>query len=206
MSICGGCGKSLEDGARFCTNCGIRVQAPTTVTDSAASSLGAAPAMAPSVPESVAVLPVSEMAPASSGFPFAVIISVVLILLIGAAVSATLYLHNQSRPKVEAQRVAASAQSNNDDDYIHALNLGSYPGASPVAIATLSGETVIAGFVTRDRPEQVMQYYKVRFPISEVTAENAVSHLLASLPNNQRIRIDADSQGTNTQVKIVRVQ
>jgi len=51
-----------------------------------------------------------------------------------------------------------------------------------------------------------MQFYKVRFPISEVTTDNLGSHLLATLPNSRRIRIDAEPQGSSTQVKIVRPQ
>jgi hypothetical protein len=146
------------------------------------------------------------ISPSSGVSPVVGIICVVLLLLIGIAVSATLYLHNQRKPKVEAEKAAASSPvPAPEDDYIRALNLGNYPAATPVAIVTLTGETVIAGFVTKDRPDQVMQYYKVRFPISDVVSDSAGSHLSATLPNNQRIRIDAEPQGNGTQVKIVRV-
>ncbi len=118
-----------------------------------------------------------------------------------------MYVHNQRKPKEAAAQAASAPQAAvPEDDYIRALNLGSYPAATPVAIVTLNGETVIAGFVTRDRPDQVMQFYKVRFPISEVTTDNLGSHLSATLPNNEHIRIDAEPQGSNTQVKVVRPQ
>jgi hypothetical protein len=132
-----------------------------------------------------------------------VVICIGLILLIGAGVSAILYLRNQSAAKVESQPATSTVPGTATGDYLHSLNLGNYPGATPVAIATLNGETVIAGFLTRDKPEQVVQFYRVRFPISEITLAGATSHLSATLPDGQRIRIDAEPQGANTQVKIV---
>jgi Flp pilus assembly protein TadG len=170
---------------------------------------GVATAIAESVPEVPANAYVSEapIEPSAGVSPFVIIVCVVLILLIGIAISATLYLHNQRKPKVAAEKAAsiASERTAPDDNYIRALNLGNYPAATPVAIVTLNGETVVAGFVTKDRPDQVMQFYKVRFPISDMATDNAGAHLSATLPNNQRIRIDAEPQGTGTQVKVVRL-
>jgi hypothetical protein len=214
MKYCAGCGKPLDDAARFCTNCGIRVPSAALPAQGPSSSAAApAPAVAsvepPPVPTPVTpVMPVYESAaPSSSNSAFVVIICIILLILIGGTVAASLYIHNQRKPK-EAATEAASApqQGAPEESYIRALNLGNYPAATPVAIATLNGDTVLAGFVTRDRPDQVMQFYKVRFPISEVTTDNLGSHLLATLPNNQRIRIDAEPQGSSTQVKIVRPQ
>jgi hypothetical protein len=149
----------------------------------------------------------TPIAPSAGISPFVIVVCAILILLIGIAISATVYLHNQRKSKVAAENAAATASERipPDDSYIRALNLGNYPAATPVAIVTLNGETVVAGFVTRDRPEQVMQFYKVRFPISDMATDNAGAHLSATLPNNQRIRIDAEPQGTGTQVKVVRV-
>ena len=213
MRYCTGCGTSLDDAARFCTNCGIRVPAAVSSAEVPASSAAAAaPAVAPAVQEPLPspVTPVSSYesaAPSSSNSAFIVFICGILLLLIGGTVAATMYVHNQRKPKEEAAQAASAPQAAAPEDtYIRALNLGNYPAATPVAIATLNGDTVIAGFVTRDRPDQVMQFYKVRFPISEVTTDNLGSHLSATLPNNQRIRIDAEPQGSSTQVKVVRPQ
>jgi Flp pilus assembly protein TadG len=169
--------------------------------------------MSPGVQEPVAapvapVTPVYETAaPTSNSSAFIVIICIILLILIGGTVAASLYVHNQRKPKeAAAESGSAAQQAAPDDTYIRALNLGNYPAATPVAIVTLNGETVVAGFVTRDRPDQVMQFYKVRFPIAEVTVDNLGSHLSAALPNDQRIRIDAEPQGSSTQVKIIRVQ
>lgn len=214
MSFCTGCGKSLQDGARFCTSCGIRIPAaasPTTAPVNAGSSSPAAataPAMEQSARDVPAIAPPSQtpIAPSSGVSPFVVVICIILILLIGAAVSATLYLHTQSAPKVAAEKAARTTpQAEPEDDSIRALHLESYPAATPVAIVTLNGEAVIAGFVTKDRPEQVVQFYKVRFPISDVSSDEAGAHLSATLPGTQRIRIDAEPQGDGTEVKIVRL-
>jgi hypothetical protein len=86
---------------------------------------------------------------------------------------------------------------------VRAMNLGNYPGATPVAIATLSGETVVAGFLTRDTPQQVMQYYKIRFPVSTMTDSGGKGTLSAMLPGGVRIKIHAEPQGGNTQVMVL---
>lgn len=214
MTFCTGCGKSLEDGVRFCTNCGIRVKAEGSATAPPTSTaipaaVAAAPAVEPTQPQLSPTPSPDYSTPVAASSPnsaFVVIICVILLVLIGGAVSAAMYIRNQRAPKAAAEREEAGQQLSSEDSYLKALNLGSYPGATPVAIVTLNGETVVAGFVTRDRPEQVMQYYKVRFPISELTTDTAGAHLSATLPNQQRIRIDASPQGTATQVKIVRAQ
>jgi hypothetical protein len=83
------------------------------------------------------------------------------------------------------------------------MNLGNYPAATPVAIATLTGETVVAGFLTRDTPQQVVQFYKVRFPASTSSETEGTAELSAILPGGERIRIQAVPQGTNTQVMVL---
>ena len=220
MALCSVCGTTLEADARFCTKCGTPVQAaatatlsePTVSSNAPGTAAGTAVAQTASAPEpalpvespATYTFPDSDItAPKSSLSQYFVVICIGLILLIGAGVSAILYLRNQSAAKVESQPATSTVPVTATGDYLHSLNLGNYPGATPVAIATLNGETVIAGFLTRDKPEQVVQFYRVRFPISEITLAGATSHLSATLPDGQRIRIDAEPQGANTQVKIV---
>jgi len=88
-------------------------------------------------------------------------------------------------------------------DSVRAMNLGNYPAATPVAIATFTGETVVAGFLTRDTPQQVMQFYKIRFPSSTTNESERKAELFATLPGGERIRIQAQPQGSSTQVMIL---
>ena len=222
MALCTVCGTTLEADARFCTKCGTSVQpAPTpaailaepsvsSATPGAATGTAVAPKASAPSPEPPVESPATysfpssdPTAPKSSLSQYFVVICIGLILLIGAGISAILYLRTQSPATPGSQAPVWTEPASATGDYLYSLNLGNYPGATPVAVVNLNGETVVAGFVTRDKPEQVVQFYKVRFPISEVTAEGATSHLTATLPNGQRIRIDAEPQGANTQVKIV---
>ncbi len=100
-------------------------------------------------------------------------------------------------------QTAATQQQDDADNYVRSLNLGNYPNATPVAIATLSGEKVISGFLTKDRPEQVMQFYKIRFPVSEVSTNGPNALMTATLANGQVVRIYAEPQGASTQVRVV---
>ncbi|HEU5401998.1 MAG TPA: zinc ribbon domain-containing protein [Terriglobales bacterium] len=100
-------------------------------------------------------------------------------------------------------QVSTPATSAPVADSIRVMNLGNYPGATPVAIATLTGETVVAGFLTRDTPQQVMQFYKIRFPVSATTESEGKTELSATLPGGERIRIQAQPQGVNTQVMVL---
>ncbi len=233
MAFCTACGKSLQEGARFCTSCGAPVQsipAPTiAVADSASVPAAVAPAIVSPEPraavvestpisEAVPVVPATElpMAPASTISPFFVIVCIILVLLIGGGIAGTVYIRSQSKPKSEAQAAEkaqatqpiertqpAAAQSPAVADSIRALNLGNYPGATPVAMGTLSGDTVIAGFLTHDTPEQVMQFYKIRFPVATSSVAEGKAQLSATLPAGERIRVDAQPQGGSTQVMIV---
>jgi hypothetical protein len=158
-------------------------------------------------------LPETELpiAPQPSISPFFVIICVILVMLIGAGIAGTVYLQKQRAPKAKAEQsqipaqpasVPAPAAPPAIPDSVRVLNLGNYPGATPVAIATLTGETVIAGFLTHDTPQQVIQFYKIHFPISSQQESEGKAQLSATLPENQRVRIEAQPQTPNTQVII----
>lgn len=107
-----------------------------------------------------------------------------------------------SATTLEPARAAASTPAPVADS-IRVMNLGDYPGATPVAIATLTGETVVAGFLTRDTPQQVIQFYKIRFPASTTIEGEGKAELSATLPGGERIRIQAQSQVTSTQVMVL---
>lgn len=270
MAFCNNCGKSLEEAARFCTNCGTPVPispAPAVVL-SPNAGVALAPATASATEPSAPVKEIREAAPEldqrnlpppaevplsttypdfstspqASTSPTFIIVCVVLLLLIVGGVAGTIYLQRQGKTKAVAaqqtpaessplpetnspatstpQQVSSVASSTSAGsgststasapppvapvaDSVRAMNLGNYPGANPVAIATLTGETVVAGFLTRDTPQQVMQFYKIRFPSSTTNEIEGKAELFATLPGGERIRIQAQPQGSNTQVMVL---
>src|SRR5512146_1084565 len=190
-------------------------EVPASVADSLAQSETPLPDSQRPAPQSCA-LPDTELpvAPQSAISPFFVIICGILVLLIGAGIAGTVYLQKQRAPKAKAEQsqtpapsasapvTSAPATAPAIPDSIRVLNLGNYPGATPVAIATLTGETVIAGFLTHDTPQQVIQFYKIRFPVSSEQESEGKVRISATLPENQRVRIEAQPQSPNTQVII----
>ena len=69
-----------------------------------------------------------------------------------------------------------------------------------------TGENVIAAFQTKDTPQQVVGYYKVRFPISEVSSNDGQMELRAALPSAGRVIVRATPQDRGTLVHIIRAQ
>lgn len=221
MSFCTGCGKPLGDQARFCSNCG-------TPAASVASAAQVTSAVSPGTATTTAREPVPVPAPepqllmpqSNGGSPVLVIVATLLILLIGAGVGATLYMRRQPDTNQAAKETVTTVgnstseavtsgaptnpSSNGPDNYIRNLNLGAYPGASAIAVTDESAGEVIAAFRTRDTPEQVIGFYKVRFPVANATSEEGNLKLRAALPNGQRILIQAVSQANVTEVHIIR--
>jgi hypothetical protein len=201
----------------------VAVATTAPVTESTVSTSAVREKPAPVVSETelpqakapeLASYDVSLTASQSSMSPIFVIICVVMLVLISCGIAGTVYLQRQGKAKTQ-QTAASNSTSNSSTpvpvpspatpvaDSIRAMNLGSYPGATPVAVATLSGETVVAGFLTRDTPQQVMQYYKIRFPVSTMSESEGRAELSTNLPGGERIRIHAEPQGSNTQVIVL---
>lgn len=213
MSFCTGCGKPLQQGARFCAECGTPVQdvaaqasAANTVAQSAAAVRPAqVQAPLPVLPESSTWERTSGSGP-SQGL---IVLGVVLVLMIVAAVGGIFYMRSEnSGSAAVAKQVAAIPESlpatNSAVELGNALNLGSYPGATPIPLATFQGENVFAAFLTRDTPDQVIGFYKVRFPVAETSALDSGTQLVAALANGEHIRIVAVTKPNGTEVKIAR--
>lgn len=221
MSYCTGCGRPLEDQARFCTSCGTPVASVASaaqVTSAGAPAAESTPAGEPdpvAAPEPQLLMPQS-----SSGSPVLIIVGILLAVLIGAGVGATLYLRRQPDSKQVPRETMTTAgngtaeaatseaptnsSSSEPNTYIRNLNLGSYPGASAIAVTDESAGEVIAAFQTRDTPEQVIGFYKIRFPVANASSEEGKSELRAALPNGQQILIQAATQASGTEVRIIR--
>jgi hypothetical protein len=121
------------------------------------------------------------------------------IVALALVLGAFFYFRNFAKPGTQPPGVALSPA----DAYIQSLNLAAYPGATPVAVAGAPGQDVVAAFHTRDTADQVIEFYKVRFPIADSTREEGKSELRAALPSGGHVRIRADAQGNGTDVWIV---
>ena len=202
MSFCTSCGRALEVGARFCTSCGNPVQ--STSVSSANPPVVVAPAP---TPELVSVPPLADV-PFSTernrpSMPL-IVVGIVLVILIGLAVGSTLYMRKEPASNAAPKSVDNASNSPDADDYLRNLNLASYPGSTPAAITTDSTENVITAFQTRDTPQQVIGYYKVRFPVADTIGDAEKSELRAALPNGAHVVIRAMQQASGSLVYIIR--
>lgn len=211
MNFCTGCGKQVEDQARYCSSCGTPVG--SAVSTAQVTSTGSSAAASTQAPEPVQASPPEPqllMPQSSSGSPVLVVVGILLIVLIGAGVGATLYMRRQPDAKqtpsatVTSSEAPANSSANEPDPYMRNLNLGSYPGATAIAVTDEGAGEVIAAFRTSDTPEQVIGFYKIRFPVSDSNAEEGKSELNATLPNGQQILIEATAQPNGTEVRIIR--
>ena len=204
MSFCTACGKSVLDGAKFCTSCGAALSAAAADPEPSLSTTKAAAAtalaMAPAEPESPATS--YEPAPGGDSSSAFLIVGLALLVLIVLAVSAIFYFRGQSSKKTASPPAAAAAPSKTTGPAPN-LNLANYPGSTPMAVID-GGQDVIAAFRTRDTPQQVIGFYKVRFPVSTTTGDERQSELQAELPDGQRIRVHAEQGSGGTEVHIIR--
>jgi hypothetical protein len=112
----------------------------------------------------------------------------------------------RSQPANQAGAASSNAAStpSEGDAYLRSLNLGSYPGSTPAAITTDTTENVVSAFQTRDTPQQVIGYYKVRFPVADTIGDSSKSELRAAFPGGAHVVIRAMQQPNGSLVYIIR--
>lgn len=219
MNFCTNCGKPLDEGAMFCTSCGSPVSVKSQTT-----AAGAVPALAVAKAPEAETVPVAApsavqglefpapdfSSPHRSGSLGTVLIVMVIVVVVG--VGGTLLvlgrIHKSGETPASTATPAPSGANNDGgtsdaDAYIRNLHLASYPGATAAAVTSENGENVIAAFQTRDTPQQVVGYYKVRFPISETTTSDGQMELRAALPDRGGVIVRATAQGSGTLVNII---
>jgi len=211
MNYCTGCGKPLDPGAKFCSTCGASVPLAgtgTPLSDDSVPVAGGAPtaaAFAPAVSSEAPMTPDYVGNPSQGSSSALIVVGIILVLLIGIGIGAIIYFRSQSA-KPESQKIAGGDHSPDvaGDTYLQSLNLASYPGSTAAAVANDTGENVIAAFRTRDTPQQVIGYYKIRFPVADVVGQEGQSELRAALPDGEHVVIRAIQGQNGTSVLIIR--
>lgn len=201
MGYCTNCGNALGPAAKFCTSCGTPAAVAETTPSQTTQPIAGVNAAAAASP---ATTPIETSYPGPVDFPSQAsgrgkLVFVLGIIALAVAAGAFFYFHVSAKPGTQAPGVALSPV----DAYIQSLNLAAYPGSTPVAVASAPGQDVVAAFHTRDSADQVIGFYKVRFPMADISSEEGKSELRAALPNGGHMRIRAESQGSGTDVWII---
>lgn len=189
MGFCTQCGSSFESGAQFCTRCGAR---SVGAVPSEVASSGAGTAVQPAL-EPVMPLPLAGAHP-NSNKPM--IIAVIFVLLVAGG--AAYYFFSQPKSSAPAPIVDGPQSSS---AALETYGLQNYPGARPTPVFGEASGRVIAAFETSDSPEQVMGYYRVRFPVSEVISTETGLVLTADM-NGSGIEVRAEPMAQGSRVQI----
>lgn len=208
MGFCTVCGSAVESGARFCTVCGTQ----TSIARSNGSAAAAQPALYTSAPDPTpAPDPNSQSSerPAPELFAyesrtsgdsgFRAVLFIIAVAIVLGGLTAYFFLRTE-KPRGPAPiidgRAAAAVQPS------QTYGLENYPGARPIAAYGAPGENVIAAFETTDTPPQVMGYYRVRFPVSQITGDSTTATLSADM-NGRRVLVVADALIHGSRVRIL---
>jgi hypothetical protein len=206
MGACANCGSFQEPGVKFCTSCGTRASVGESASNGTA--VQAAPELRPAatalaetpqageIPSSYPESPFYPESKSGSGGLGRGIAIVAVVVIVGCALG--YYFLAPQKPKGPApiidgrQNVATTVQT---------FGLEKYPGARPVAASSSDTEQVAVAFETNDTPQQVIGYYRVRFPVAQVTTDPTHSTLSAEMNGNQ-VLITADALVRGSRVRI----
>lgn len=201
MAFCTSCGAQMADDARFCAGCGAPAQGPTPV----AGAGGVPPA------------PVTMGK--SSALQIVLFVLVVVVVL-GVLATAGAFLFGYRflrRARIEAGPGSATVVtpmgriSRSEDPVAIAKDLGvdvypgarSLPGAKAVDIAGF--KVISARFETDDPPDKVAQFYRARFPKSEIQVRDRGRQTLVVNTSKGMIAIKVRPSGDGTRIDISNV-
>ena len=207
MDFCTTCGTAQEPGAKFCTHCGTKASGGESAGSGAA--VQSAPDVAPAV-TAPAATPASvasrqpypeptfypERTGQSSGLGKALAI-VAVVVIVGCSIA---YYFLAPR-KAHAPAPIIDGRQVSDVTAVQSYGLEKYPGARPVVANSSETEQVIAAFETNDSPQQVVGYYRVRFPVAQVTVDPTHSTLNA-LMSGKEVLVTADALVHGSRVRI----
>jgi hypothetical protein len=177
MTSCTQCGAELDNANQFCTQCGAR--RATVQSSGTATAVQPAPA-APVADTAIADLQFAERSGVRPMVWLVVLIAIVA--AVGAFFFAERTKSSGPAPIIDG-RAAASSET---------FGLDRYPGAHPVSAQISTSDAVLASFETSDSPDQVIGYYRVRFPINQV-ASTASGEMLRADLNGRQVTVLADA-------------
>jgi hypothetical protein len=215
MAFCTSCGATLEGAGKFCTKCGAAI----TGSSGFQSTAAAGPAGAAAKP-AMAATPAAT--PGQGGGALKVILIVVAVIIgivvLGGAVIGFGVWRLAKRTHIEAGKDRArietpfgTVESNtNTTEALRKLGVDVYPGARPLpggaAVSMGAMSTVTAQFETPDSPDLVENFYKSRFPRSNINVSDPNQRTMVfATPEKGMMTIVIEPQGNMTRITISNV-
>jgi len=208
MAFCTSCGATLEPASRFCTKCGA---ANPSVTATPAAGVQARPAQPGA--------PTAQSASSSNALKiilivFAVIVVMGVVSVVGMLFAARMFIHrahvetrgNHARVITPFGTVESSADAG---DVAKNLGVDVYPGAKGLpggsAVSFGNFKSATADFETDDSPDKVVEFYKSRFPRSNVSVNDQGGQTLVFMGSKGMTTIVIEPRSDKTHIQIAQV-
>jgi hypothetical protein len=201
MAFCTGCGAQIDNNAAFCTKCGAK--------SGATQSVGGGAAVAPAI----------QTTPSKGSNTVVKVILVVvgIFVLLGILVAAgTVYVGYKIKKSVKINEHSGTIETpwgkvaSTDDPIAVAkqLNVDLYPGAkstgSSGVVTVGSMTTGSITLETKDTPQQVIDFYRAKYPKAQIMTSGDTHSTLMVGDKNNLLTISADSADGMTTISISR--
>jgi len=212
MAFCTKCGAQMQENVKFCTSCGAAADAApaTQNTVSAPAAAAAAPAVATATPTA---------SPAKKGMSTGLkIVLIVVAIVVGLAIVAAVGISYfvTKTVKVDGDTVTintpgGSLTANTDSkDALKELGVEGYPGATAsenAGVFSAGGSTWGgAEFTTSDSVEQVLNFYKSKYPNAMVqTYGGETANLMVTVNKESLINITIQREEGVTKINLAKI-
>jgi len=205
MAFCTSCGTTLDPAARFCTKCGATVAGASAPAPAAAQRIATGTTAA--TPQGGGALKIILIV-------FGVIVVLGVLSVAGVLIAARMFIHHtrvstsgeHSRVETPFGTVETSGDAM---DVAKSLGVDVYPGAKGLpggsAVSFGNFKTASAEFETTDSPEQVQDFYKARFPRSNVNVSDEGGRTMVFMGTKGMTTIVIEPRGGKTHIQISQV-
>ncbi|SRR5689334_2344162 len=208
MAFCTSCGASIDAAARFCTQCGAPA-APAAPSTTSSASAGAAvqPALAQPRP--------------AQGSNAVKIILIIVVVIIGLGILGSMAAFFAVRKFARSVRVDSSSgrtrvetpfgtvATDDANEVAKQLGVDVYPGARSLkgsSAVNIAGMKVAnARFESEDAPDKVMEFYRRRFPRSNINVSDDNDKTVVFSNNQGMIAVKVRARGDGSLIEISRV-